>query len=52
MQSIASLLLTYKVRPGPGARRSSIWPKLKGMGALCLQNGVCLPPRPTIMCAA
>lgn len=39
------LLLTYKVPPEPAARRIAIWRKLKGMGAVYLQNGVCLLPR-------
>jgi len=39
------LLLTYKVPPEPAARRIAIWRRLKGMGAIYLQNGVCLLPR-------
>jgi len=39
------LLLTYKVPPEPAAKRVSLWRKLKAMGALYLQNGVCLLPR-------
>lgn len=39
------LLLTYKVPPEPAARRVAIWRKLKGLGAIYLQNGVCLLPR-------
>lgn len=39
------LLLTYKVPPEPAAKRVSLWRKLKGMGAVYLQNGVCLLPR-------
>ncbi|WP_322865222.1 Chromate resistance protein ChrB [Aquicoccus sp. G2-2] len=39
------LLLTYKVPPEPAAKRVSLWRKLKGMGAIYLQNGVCLLPR-------
>ena len=39
------LLLTYKVPPEPAARRIAIWRKLKGMGAVYLQNGVCLLPK-------
>ncbi len=39
------LLLTYKVPPDPPRRRVSLWRKLKGLGAVYLQNGVCLLPR-------
>ena len=39
------LLLTYKVPPEPAAKRVSLWRKLKGMGAVYLQSGVCLLPK-------
>lgn len=39
------LLLTYKVPPEPAAKRVAIWRKLKGMGAVYLQSGVCLLPK-------
>lgn len=39
------LLLTYKVPPEPAARRVALWRKLKGMGGVYLQNGVCLLPK-------
>ena len=39
------LLLTYKVPAEPAARRIALWRKLKGMGAVYLQNGVCLLPK-------
>ncbi|NOH09818.1 chromate resistance protein ChrB [Escherichia coli] len=39
------LLLTYKVPPEPAKKRIALWPKLKGMGAVYLQNGVCLLPK-------
>ncbi len=45
MNSVSWLLLTYKVPPEPAARRVSLWRKLKGMGAVYLQNGVCLLPK-------
>ncbi|MFN3646084.1 MAG: Chromate resistance protein ChrB [Gemmobacter sp.] len=45
MQNIVWLLLTYKVPPEPAARRIAVWRKLKGMGAVYLQNGVCLLPK-------
>lgn len=38
------LLLTYKVPPEPARRRIAIWRKLKGMGAIYFQNGVCMLP--------
>lgn len=45
MQNITWLLLTYKVPPEPAAKRVALWRKLKGMGAVYLQNGVCLLPK-------
>lgn len=39
------LLLTYKVPPEPAKKRIALWRRLKGMGAVYLQNGVCLLPR-------
>jgi len=45
MSDIAWLLLTYKVPSEPAARRIAVWRKLKGMGAVYLQNGVCLLPK-------
>jgi hypothetical protein len=45
MPEIAWLLLTYKVPPEPAAKRMAIWRRLKGMGAVYLQNGVCLLPK-------
>jgi Protein ChrB, N-terminal len=39
------LLLTYKVPPEPASKRIALWRRLKGMGAVYLQNGVCLVPR-------
>lgn len=41
----AWLLLTYKAPPEPAAKRIAIWRKLKGMGAVYLQSGVCLLPK-------
>lgn len=38
-------LLTYKVPPEPNRRRVALWRKLKGLGALYLQSGVCLLPK-------
>lgn len=45
MASISWLLLTYKVPAEPSAKRIALWRRLKGMGAVYLQNGVCLLPR-------
>ncbi len=39
------ILLTYKVPAEPAARRVALWRRLKGLGAIYLQNGVCLLPR-------
>lgn len=39
------LLLTYKVPPEPAKKRVALWRRLKGMGAVYLQNGVCLLPK-------
>jgi hypothetical protein len=39
------LLLTYKVPPEPASKRIALWRRLKGMGAIYLQNGVCLVPK-------
>jgi hypothetical protein len=39
------LLLTYKVPPEPATKRVALWRRLKGMGAIYLQNGVCLLPK-------
>jgi hypothetical protein len=45
MVSQTWLLLTYKVPPEPSAKRIAVWRRLKGMGAVYLQNGVCLLPK-------
>lgn len=45
MTAITWLLLTYKVPPEPAAKRIALWRKLKAMGAVYLQNGVCLLPK-------
>jgi len=37
--------LTYKVPPEPAAKRIALWRRLKGLGAVYLQNGVCLLPK-------
>ena len=45
MASLSWLLLTYKVPPEPAAKRIALWRRLKGLGAVYLQNGVCLLPK-------
>ena len=42
MVSISWLLFTYKVPPEPASKRIALWRRLKGLGAVYLQNGVCL----------
>lgn len=37
--------MTYKVPPEPAAKRVAFWRRLKALGAVYLQNGVCLLPR-------
>lgn len=39
------LLFTYKVPAEPAAGRVGMWRRLKGMGAVYLQGGVCLLPK-------
>ena len=39
------LLLAYKVPPEPASKRVALWRRLKSMGAVYLQNGVCLLPK-------
>src|ERR1700741_250917 len=45
METMPWLLMTYKVPPEPAAKRIALWRKLKGMGAVYLQNGVCMLPK-------
>jgi hypothetical protein len=45
MITLSWLLLTYKVPSEPAAKRIALWRKLKGLGAIYLQNGVCLLPK-------
>src|SRR5215469_1172856 len=45
METLLWLLLTYKVPAEPAAKRIALWRRLKGMGAVYLQNGVCLLPK-------
>lgn len=45
MAQILWILLVYKVPPEPAAKRIAVWRKLKGMGAVYLQNSVCLVPK-------
>lgn len=39
------LLLSYKVPPEPSSKRVSIWRRIKGLGAVYIQNGVCILPK-------
>src|SRR6266478_10088197 len=45
MATYAWLLLTYKVPSEPASKRIALWRRVKGMGAIYLQNGVCLLPK-------
>jgi len=45
MTDVVWLLLTYKLPAEPTAKRIAIWRRLKGMGAVYLQNGVCVLPK-------
>ncbi len=45
MEITTWLLFTYKVPPEPARKRVALWRRLKSMGAVYLQNGVCLLPR-------
>jgi hypothetical protein len=45
MTEMTWLLLTYKVPPEPAKKRVALWRRLKAMGAVYLQNGVCLLPK-------
>lgn len=45
MTSITWLLLTYKVPSEPSAKRLALWRRLKALGAVYLQNGVCVLPK-------
>jgi hypothetical protein len=45
MRNVSWLLLTYKMPAEPAARRIAVWRRLKGMGAVYLQSGVCLLPK-------
>ena len=45
MKSNNWLLLTYKVPSEPAKKRIALWRRLKSMGAVYLQGGVCLLPK-------
>lgn len=45
MKPTSWLMLIYKVPSEPSARRVALWRRLKGLGAVYLQNGVCLLPK-------
>src|ERR1700756_1598978 len=39
------LLLTYKAPAEPASKRVALWRRLKSLGAVYLQNGVCVLPK-------
>lgn len=41
----AWLLLVYRIPPEPARKRVALWRRLKGLGAVYLQSGVCLLPQ-------
>ncbi|MDL2409225.1 chromate resistance protein ChrB [Rhizobium calliandrae] len=45
MTEISWLLLTYKVPSDPATKRVALWRKIKGLGAVYVQNGVCMLPK-------
>jgi hypothetical protein len=45
MVDMTWLLLTYKVPADPATKRVALWRRLKSIGAIYLQNGVCLLPK-------
>jgi hypothetical protein len=38
------LLLSYRVPAEPSSKRVAIWRKIRGLGAIYIQNGVCIVP--------
>jgi hypothetical protein len=46
-QQSSWLLLTYKVPPEPSKLRVAIWRRVRGLGAVYLQNGICVLPTTT-----
>jgi len=45
MVDMTWLLLTYKVPADPATKRVALWRRLKSIGAIYLQNGICLLPK-------
>lgn len=41
------LLLTYKVPPEPSKFRVAIWRRIRSLGAVYIQNGICVLPKTT-----
>lgn len=39
------LLLSYKVPSEPSSKRVAVWRKIRGYGAIYIQNGVCVLPK-------
>ena len=49
MDTSSWLLFTYQLPAGPSTHRAFVWRKLKSLGALYLQNSICiLPVEPSI----
>ena len=44
MEQFSWLVLSYKVPSEPSSKRVAIWRKIRGLGAVYLQNGVCVLP--------
>lgn len=44
VEQLTWLLLSYKVPSEPSSKRVAIWRKIRGLGAVYLQNGVCVLP--------
>lgn len=44
MENIHWLILSYKMPPEPSSKRVSIWRRIKSLGAVYIQSGVCLLP--------
>ncbi len=45
MEKICWLLMIYRVPAEPATRRITLWRRLKALGAVYLQNGVCALPK-------
>lgn len=45
MESTPWLMVIYKVPADPSSRRVALWRRLKGLGAVYVQSGVCMLPK-------